>query len=72
MTEREQMREWVERWKKYGPELERIRLRELRDVDTQVSLMQLAPLFNHATSTLPPRESSGLVEMQRYFAKLRG
>ena len=36
------MRRWVQTWKKAGPELERIRLRELRDVDTQLAIQQLA------------------------------
>jgi hypothetical protein len=71
MTEAERIREWVWTWKQYGPELELIRLRDVRDGDQTLSLKQLARAFNHATRTLPPRDTSGLVEMQRYFAKLR-
>ncbi|MEO8596207.1 MAG: hypothetical protein ABI759_23005 [Candidatus Solibacter sp.] len=71
MTEAEMIRRWVETWKEAGPELERIRLREVRDEDQLLSLGQLARAFNHATSTQPPDESSGLVEMQRHLAKLR-
>ena len=70
MTEQEMIRRWVRTWKEYGPELERIRLREVRDQDNLVSLDLLTPAFEHAR-TQPPDESSGLVEMQRYFAKLR-
>jgi len=65
------MREWVRTWKEYGPELELIRLREVRDPDNLLTLQLLTRNFNQATSTQPPRESSGLVEMQRLFAKLR-
>lgn len=71
MTETEKIRQWVQAWKAAGPELERIRLREIREEDNLVSLKLLARAFNHATRTQPPAASSGLVEMQRYFAKLR-
>ena len=70
MTEQQKLRLWVETWKKAGPELEKIRLREIRDEDTRLSLQLLARAFNHATRTCPPEPTSGLVEMQRYFAKL--
>jgi hypothetical protein len=71
MTEKEMIRRWVRTWKEAAPELERIRLREVRDEDQLLSLSQLARAFNHATRTQPPDESSGLVEMQRHLAKLR-
>ena len=71
MTEREMIRRWAQTWKEAGPELEQIRLREVRDEDNLRSLKLLARAFNQATSTQPPDESSGLVEMQRHLAKLR-
>jgi hypothetical protein len=71
MTEQEMIQRWVDTWKEAGPELELIRLREVREQDNLLSLRLLARAFNHATSSQPPRESSGLIEMQRYFAKLR-
>ena len=71
MTEVEMIRRWAQTWKEIGPELEKIRLREVRDEDNLLSLKLLACAFNHATRTQPPGESSGLVEMQRHFAKLR-
>jgi hypothetical protein len=71
MTEKEMVRHWAQTWKKFGPELEKIRLREVRDEDNLLSLKLLAPAFNHATRTQPPDLSSGLVEMQRHLAKLR-
>jgi hypothetical protein len=71
MTEAEMIRRWAQTWKEIGPELEKIRLRESRDEDNLLSLRMLAPAFNHATRTQPPDQTSGLVEMQRYFARLR-
>lgn len=71
MTDKEMIRQWAQTWKQAGLELEKIRLREARDQDNLLSLKLLARVFNHATSTQPPDESSGLVEMQRHLAKLR-
>ncbi len=70
MDDRETLRLWVQTWKEAGPELEAIRHREIRDADNLKVLAQFETAFNHAARTMPPRESSGLVEMQRWFAKL--
>jgi hypothetical protein len=70
MEEREMIRLWVETWKAAGPELEAIRRREVREADNLQVLAMLEGAFNHALRTLPPRPSSGLVEMQAWFAKL--
>ena len=72
MTDQEMIRRWARTWKAAGPELERIRLLEVRDEDTLLSLELLAPAFELAARSEPPEPSSGLVEMQRHFAKLRG
>jgi hypothetical protein len=71
MDEREAMIRWVETWKQAGPELEAIRRKEIEKIDTLESLAGLEDAFNYALRALPPRQSSGLVEMQRWFAKLR-
>ena len=55
MDEREAMRLWVRTWKEAGPELEAIRRREVREADNR---------------SLPPRRGSGMVEMQKWFARL--
>jgi hypothetical protein len=71
MDEREMMRRWVRTWKEAGPELEAIRLQEIRESDNLKVLAMLEGAFNQALRTMPPRPSSGLVEMQRWFARLR-
>jgi hypothetical protein len=71
VTEIEAVRRWAQTWKQFGPELETIRLREVRDEDNRKSLRLLARAFNQATRTHAPGESPGMVEMQRHLAKLR-
>ena len=70
MDEQEMMRRSVEAWREAGPKLEAIRRREIRDADNLKVLAVLEGAFNHALRTMPARQSSGLVEMQKWFAKL--
>ena len=70
MDDREKMRLWVENWKQTGPILEEIRRKEIRELDTLETIAALADAFRYAC-TLPVRTSSGMVEMRRWFAKLR-
>ena len=70
MTDTDLMRRWVAVWKQAGPELEAIRRREVKEADNRKVIESLASSFEYALR-LPPRPSSGLVEMQRLFAKLR-
>ena len=68
--DRNRLREWVESWRRAGPALEEVRRRELENLDTQEAIRQIfgsAPAF----SDLPHRTTSGLVEQQAWFAKLR-
>ena len=70
IQDRELMRRWVETWQRAGPELEEIRRREIEVMDTRNAIRQL---FDSTTllRDLPPRTTSGLVEQQAWFAKLR-
>jgi hypothetical protein len=70
MEERAAIRQWVETWKEASPKLDAIRYREIREADNLKTLALLESAFNHALRTSPLRPSSGLVEMQEWFAKL--
>ena len=71
MDRPETIRKWADIWENAAPELEAIRHREIREAETHATLALLEGAFNHAARSLPPRSSSGMVEMQRWFAKLR-
>jgi len=70
MDDEEKIRRSVQVWKDAAPVLDAIRHREIREADNLEVLKTLESAFNHALRTLPPRPSSGLVEMQKWFAKL--
>ncbi len=71
MDEEEMLRRWVQTWRDAAPALEAVHREEVRTADNLRVLALLEPAFNHALRTLPPRTDSGMVEMQRWFAKLR-
>jgi hypothetical protein len=64
------LRRWVETWRRAGPELEAIRLRELGAVDTQEAVRQIFGAGPSA-ATFPAPATSGLIEQQAWFARLR-
>ena len=62
---------WVETWKLAGADLERIRRRELRALDTYRAIALLCGPADYTRPPRAPRPNSGLVEQQRLFMKAR-
>ena len=71
MTERERLKLWVDTWNQAGPELEAIRRKEIAESDPVRDQALLEGAFNDCVRRSAPEPTSGLVEMQRWFAKLR-
>lgn len=70
-TEAEQLKEWVAAWKRAGPELERMRFEDVRRADTAKSIELLSDAFEWAMRELGPQPTSGLVEQQAIFQRMR-
>jgi hypothetical protein len=70
-TDRELLRLWVETWRRAGPELEAIRRRELEEMDTREAIRQIFGSSEVWAPDFPAPPTSGLVEQQAWFAKLR-
>lgn len=64
-------RRWVETWKLAGPELERIRRKEIREFETYQTIAKLCGPADYTRPPRAPKPDSGLVEQQRWFMKLR-
>ena len=64
-------RRWVAAWKSAGPELERIRREELRRLDPSKAIALLCGPADYRTPPRAPKPTSGLVEQQRLFSRLR-
>ena len=60
---------WVETWKRAGVELERIRRKELRELDTRRTIALLCGPADYSQPPRAPKPTSGLVEQQAWFMK---
>ena len=67
-NDRERIRQWIEAWREAGPVMERLRRAEIESADTRKAVEQL---FGDTLPDAPPRLTSGLVEQQAWFARLR-
>jgi hypothetical protein len=65
----EQEKELVMIWKRAAPLLEEQRERDIRASDTARDIRAFDDLVEDALRRFPPKESSGMVEMQRYFMR---
>ena len=65
------VKQWVDNWQKVGSILEQRENESLRSPDYQEGLKNLTPMFHWVCAHAEPRETSGLVEQQRFFAKIR-
>ena len=66
------LKRWAETWERAGRELALIRRRELQAMAGEDVRRAIADLFSvPMPADLPPRTTSGLVEQQRLFARLR-
>lgn len=63
--------DWVKRWQRTGPILDRIRRDELRCVSTCQALANLADAFESARLHFQPLPISGLVIQQAWFRRMR-
>ena len=60
---------WVETWKLAGADLERIRRKEIRELDTQRTIALLCGPADYTRPPHAPKPFSGLIEQQRLFMK---
>jgi len=65
------VRQWIENWRVAGPVLESVRAEAIRQSDTAAAIEQLSDAFESARREWSPPATSGLVEQQRLFARLR-
>jgi len=61
----------VQNWQRVGPLLEEQREEDVRNSDTVSNVAAFGRLYAMALAASPPLPTSGLVEQQRFFAKLR-
>ena len=65
------LKRYAQNWREVGPLLEAMRDRELVETPLPVAMAQLAEMIDSAVHLEPLEPTSGLVEMQQVFARLR-
>jgi hypothetical protein len=63
---------WVETWRLAAVELERIKRKEIRELDTYKTISLLCGTKDYTMPPYAPKPWSGLIEQQRWFKKLAG
>jgi len=58
---------WLQTWRLYGENLERIRRKKIRELDIYEAIRRLCKSADHTLP--PPKPWSGLVELQELFKK---
>ncbi len=66
-----QGRRWVKTWQDAAPRLEAIRRQELRQLDPFKAIAWLCGSASYHEAPRAPKPTSGLIEKQRLFRKLR-
>ena len=69
--EEQRVRQWIRNWEAAVPVLEELRAEAIRNSDTAAAIEQLSDAFESARLHWSPPTTSGLVEQQRLFARLR-
>ncbi len=67
-----QAQRWIAAWQEAGPELERLRREELRNLDSVRTIELLCGPADYTSPPRAPKPTSGLIEQQRWFMKAWG
>jgi hypothetical protein len=65
------IKDWIANWQKTGPMLERLSIEEYRAKGLAATLLSLSDVTTASLLAHPPKPTSGIIEMQRLFAKMR-
>jgi len=71
LSDDEKIRAWVDAWRRAAPVLEEERRRRLRALGPEEAAAAIDALFDLGVSLARPRATTGLVEQQRLFQKVR-
>lgn len=69
--ERAQIKRWVETWRKAGPALAAIEREDLRRMTDDERRRAIEAVMSLAPVCTEPRPTSGLVDFQKWLAKMR-
>ena len=65
-------KKWAETWKLAAEDLERIKRKEIRELDTYKTIALLCETADYTKPPYAPKPWSGLIELQELFMKAAG
>lgn len=71
MSTFDDLKAYVNAWREVSPILEAMRDEELRTTPLPIAMAQLSSMIDSAIFLKPLSDTSGLVEMQRIYARFR-
>jgi hypothetical protein len=71
MTEKEKIQKWATCWEKTETALLKLRQQKLADISVSDEIVSLCDAFESARLHCPKSTTSGLVEQQKHFKRLR-
>jgi len=69
--DKEKLRAWAKTWKNTGKILANINREEMREASLPETILALSDASRSALRLNPPQPTSGLVEMQKIFRRLK-
>ena len=69
--EKKLARRWINHWKTAEAELKKVAANELREMSLAETILALSDASESALALYPPPPTSGMIEMQRLFAKFK-
>ena len=71
LIEKQKIIKWINSWQNAGEALSKVKNKELRNYNYKKNEYMIDQMLQWACEHITPRLSSGLIEQQRLFKKLR-
>ena len=71
MIEKQKIIKWINSWQSAGEALDKVKSAELKNYDYKNNEYMIDQMLQWACEYITPRLSSGLIEQQQLFKKLR-
>lgn len=71
LSEKQRIQERIAAWERAGPVMQASRDEAIRKTDTPSAIAALNDAYECAVRDMSPRKTSGLIEQQAWFARLR-
>ena len=65
------LKQWAHHWKEASEKLSEVRAKDIRSIQTKEAILSFNKAFSSVILKENPKSTSGLVELQKIFRKLK-